>query len=279
MAKKSKNLPDFKNPPVIEVVLSVQFEELEKLGTPQMGLLWQEYRKEFPRTKELPPLSPSFETFGTSESTQGGIRFAVAKSLPLPRLWFLNDSTTRLIQVQNDRFIQNWRKLKPEDAYPRFEKLRTDFAQSFETFRKFIERENLGPLSLNQWEVTYVNHIAPSETPRRHEWISRVFSIVETKYSDDFLGDFEEAKLNVSYVISDGEQPLGRLRISIEPAYRADDKQPIVVMKNIARGPLTSSDHDAMMKCLDVGHEWIVRGFASITTREMHRIWGRSNID
>ena len=37
-------LPEFDNPPVIEVALSVQFETLANLRTPQIGVLWQEFR-------------------------------------------------------------------------------------------------------------------------------------------------------------------------------------------------------------------------------------------
>jgi hypothetical protein len=47
MNDMSKPLPEFDNPPVVEVALSVQFEALATLRTPQIGLLWQEFRDRF----------------------------------------------------------------------------------------------------------------------------------------------------------------------------------------------------------------------------------------
>ncbi|GAH85222.1 unnamed protein product, partial [marine sediment metagenome] len=38
MAVMDKPLPDFEHPPVVEVALAVQFEELSTLRTPQIGL-------------------------------------------------------------------------------------------------------------------------------------------------------------------------------------------------------------------------------------------------
>ena len=51
-------LPDFENPPLVEVALSVQFEPIEQMRTPQIGLLWTEFRHRFPVTQEHPPVDP-----------------------------------------------------------------------------------------------------------------------------------------------------------------------------------------------------------------------------
>ena len=57
----SQSLPDFDNPPLIEVALSVQFDPLEQLRTPQIGLLWAEFRDRFPVTQEHVPLDITCE--------------------------------------------------------------------------------------------------------------------------------------------------------------------------------------------------------------------------
>ncbi len=40
--------PSFERPPVIEVVLSAQFAPLSELRVPHLGLLWNDYKSEFP---------------------------------------------------------------------------------------------------------------------------------------------------------------------------------------------------------------------------------------
>jgi hypothetical protein len=41
---------------------------------------------------------------------------------PIPRLSFANEQGNEMIQVQNDRFIKNWRKEGDGEQYPHYEK-------------------------------------------------------------------------------------------------------------------------------------------------------------
>ena len=278
MSEPQSPLPDFDNPPVEEVALSVQFEPIEALGTIQLGVLWNEYREQFGKTEQHPPLPPAIESYGVPPSVPERVRFEIMQTMTSSRFWFVNESGTKLIQVQQDRFIQNWRKLKDEDEYPRYKKLRESFRDALDTFKKFLSRENLGEIKTNQWDVTYVNQISAGQGWEHHGQLANVFTVFGTKYSDNFLRDPEEARLAVYYIIPEVDgTPLGRLRITVEPGYRRSDRVPMFVMKNIARGRLEGSDMEEVLRGLDIGHEWIVRGFASITTPEMHRIWRRTD--
>jgi hypothetical protein len=53
-----KPLPEFDAPPLAEVSLGVQFQPLERLRTPQLGLLWEHFREGLPIIEEHPPLEP-----------------------------------------------------------------------------------------------------------------------------------------------------------------------------------------------------------------------------
>ena len=57
---------------------------------------------------------------------------------PLPRCWFLNDTETRLIQLQADRFIHNWRKVTGKEEYPRYEAIRDEFIDRWDEFCMFL---------------------------------------------------------------------------------------------------------------------------------------------
>lgn len=100
-------LPEFNKPPVTEVVLGVQFGQLESLHTPQLGYIWRSYRDRFPQAEEPPPLEPSVEQFGARTGRRQGVRLVLSPIPPRPRLWFLNEDETELVQVQQDRFVRN----------------------------------------------------------------------------------------------------------------------------------------------------------------------------
>lgn len=277
MSNLRLSLPDFADPPVVEVALSVQFDPLTSLRVPHLGLLWEEFRNRFPNTEEHPPLPPVIERFGVRGPS--GVSVQLETGLPMPRCWFLNEAGDELIQVQQDRFVHNWRKVGHGDKYPRYERIRETFKTELDTFCQFLDREQLGKLAPNQCEVTYVNHIASGKGWERHGQIGEVVTVWASRYSDTFLSEPEDVRFAVRYVIPDSSgAPLGRLFINVEPAYRTTDNQPVLVMQLIARGRPDGEGIEGVFRFLDTGREWIVRGFASITSSRMHEIWGRRDV-
>lgn len=270
-------LPDFANPPVVEVALSVQFEPLTNLRTPQIGLMWQGIRDRFPKTEEHAPLEPSIERFGGQLSSPGSVRVQVMRQPPVPRCWFSNESGTELIQIQQDRFIHNWRKVGTGEEYPRYERVRETFRRELESFQRFLTEEQIGEPIANQCELTYVNHMVAKDGWERHGELGAVLSLCAAEYTDQFLPEPEELRMSGSFVIPDDTgAPLGRLRFSVEPAFLRSSNQAVLVLNMIARGRPLGDGVQGVLKFLDVGREWIVRGFASITTSKMHAIWKRN---
>jgi uncharacterized protein (TIGR04255 family) len=276
MSETQPRLPDFANPPVIEVALSVQFEPLSRFRVSHFGLLWSEFRHQFPRTEEHPPRPLAIEQFGIRRAPKMDVRLEVA--LPVPQCRFLNESGTELIQIQRDRFVHNWRKVGGGDEYPRYESVKRRFEEELGTFCQFLAREDIGELVPNQCEVTYVNHIASGAGWERHGELGEVMTIWAARYSDTFLSEPEDVGLGFRYIIpgADGN-PLGRLLVSVEPAYRAEDDRPIYVLVLTARGGSIGEGIEGALGFLDIGREWIVRGFTSVTSPRMHEIWGRRN--
>ena len=174
-----KSLPVYQKPPVVEVALGVQFETIEALHAAQLGSVWQAFRKRFPKSEEHPPLESAFEKFGTKPEKERGVRFEVLTALPTPRLWFLNESGNELVQVQQNRFIRNWRKRTDSDEYPRYRHIRECFRKDFEIFRSLIDREQWGAIEPDQCEVTYVNVIPAARAGRITEnWTESVRCLV-----------------------------------------------------------------------------------------------------
>jgi len=184
-----------------------------------------------------------------------------------------------LLQVQPDRFTHNWRKVKDEDEYPRYEKVRATFQEEVEKFQVFLSREGVGELALNQCEVTYVNHIFPCEHWEHHGELHKVITIVSAGSDAGVLPKEESVQYVSHHVINDeNDEFLGRLHISVESAYHKEDDVPIFVLKLTVRGRPLTEGLAGVLGFFDMGRELIVRGFTDITTDEMHNIWERHNV-
>lgn len=263
-------LPDFAHPPVVETVLSVQFEQLLLAKTAHFGLYWSQIRMGYPQTAEQAELPAVVEMEAGQPALPIDIQLQTFNAPPTPRFWFTNSAGTELLQVQRDRFIKNWRKVGEQDVYPHYEQVKKGFDRDFNKFSQFIEKHELGQVRINQCEVTYINHIVSGNGWNSHEDEDKVFNIWKQPESR-IPGRAEGAAIRTKFPIRDiAGQFCGRLHVSIQPVQRLSDGRPMFVMELTARGQ--SGDGTQFF---DLGRKWIVRSFAELTTPEMHRIWGR----
>jgi uncharacterized protein (TIGR04255 family) len=272
---RPEDLPDFRKPPLAETVLSLQFESIAGLTTAHIGLLWQRFRDRFPLIEEQPPLSPILEKFGPPSPAQ--VEVTVEEKPPVPRLWFLNQDKTELIQVQADRFIHNWRKMQGIEPYPRFEPIRDKFRNEVATLVQFLEDEGMGTPVVNQCEVTYVNHIEPSGVWERHGQMERVLANWSAGPEEHrFLPEAEDGGVRLRFVMHDeAGKPVGRLHVISQSAWKKTDNTPIMVLNLTARGEPIGEGIEGAFRFFEVGRRWIVKGFADLTTTPMHRVWER----
>ncbi len=273
MADSESQLPDFENPPLTEVAISVQFESLPALQVPQIGLLWSKFRDRFPNTEQHTPLDPVIESF--EQPVHPKIQFEISNVPPVPRCWFLNDAGSELVQIQLNRFTRNWRKVDKSDLYPRYQYVRSQFVQDFEYFCSFLEAEALGIIKPIQCEVSYINNIESTKDWNKHSEIGKVLAMWNPGKVGNLLSNLESGRVATQHVVrsSDGD-PIARLHISTQPAFSAADNQPIFVMNITARGAPFEQSIQGVLAFIDKGRELIVQGFKSVTTPEMHKVWG-----
>jgi uncharacterized protein (TIGR04255 family) len=249
----------------------VQFAQLEKFSVPHFGLFWSELRAEYPTFEVKPPLGTQREHFGGIPPGGPAIALMLSSDQPPVRCWFLNAAGDQLVQVQRDLFIRNWRKSPEAPNYPEYDVLRPRFEADWLRFVRFLEKERIGPPEINQCEVTYINHI-----PIGEGWTSfgRVDGVVRMLGAPlgEFLPEPEILVLNARYVMPDKR---GRLHVGLNPAIRKQDGQRVLQLTLTARGRPASASHADIMAWLDLGHDWVVNGFADLTTQFMHERWGR----
>jgi uncharacterized protein (TIGR04255 family) len=200
------------------------------------GLFWRKVNDRFPHTEERPALTPMIERFPDAITSGGRVRFEAMEVPQLPRLWLLNEAGTEMIQIQNDRFIKNWRKQSETDPYPHYEPvIKRAFERDFRDFQLFLAEEELGAVKVNQCEVTYVNHIVSGEGWQNFAEVDRLFTFCN-RTSGDAPGSLEDFSAHLRFPITDREsRPVGRLHVNVQPALRANDNRPMYVMNLTAR--------------------------------------------
>lgn len=277
-AARPAGLPNFKRPPLNELVLSVQFGSLPFKNV-HAGLLWQKFSTIYPRVEEQPALEPVFETFG-APTPAPQISFQLMSMVGAAiRYWFISPDGNELLQVQGDRLLHNWRQQDPQDEYPRYEGLKEKFAHEIAVAASFFRESGFGEMSFNQCEVSYINVIDMPDGQDPNARLDEVLTIISSEHSDTFLPPLERGILNFSYVLpgESGNEPLGRLHINVQPVVHRKNNRPAVRLHLTARGNPNDSSLDAALAWLDKGREAAVKGFASITTQNMHRLWERTN--
>lgn len=196
-----------------------------------MGLLWQRFRESFPELEIHPALDPRFERPNPAPGEGLTVKF---ETVPTPRAWFIGTNKAHLIQVQQDRFVFNWRKVPGED-YPRYEHVRASFQKNFGILKQFLLDEQLGEPSLNQWELTYVNHIPAGDGWHRHGELGSVVPLLVGSMQGEYLPEPEDIALRVRYAIPDKHGAVARLHVVADPGFDSSGK-PGIVLTLTARG-------------------------------------------
>lgn len=255
-------LPSFERPPLIETATSVQFGQLSRLSNAQVALFWDhKLRREYPDHTYTGPISAQSEQF--SELPRKRPQFPMLKvgSFPPARLQMMSEDNYRMVQMQNDRLVFNWRRLD-KGVYPRWKET-----------REFLKEENIGELKPNQWEVTYVNHfLAGEDWKSSDDWVGLVPGLIGAGLK---MPQLEQESLSVGIHLEIKPRK-GRLHVELNHGFRSteDEETEILTLQLVARGPVESEDESELMNGLDLGRSVIVRAFAELTGDEAHKRWG-----
>jgi uncharacterized protein (TIGR04255 family) len=260
------NLPEFGKPPLNEVVLGVQFDSPVGYQQIQAWEVWRLFSDDFPKVQALPPLPPSFETFGPQAPL---FSFGPITGPMHNRFWFTSKTGDEVIQFQNDRLLHNWRKVGDQSSeYPRFDTIVTKFRREASILEEFFQTINHKTLQIRQCEVSYVNHIrdTSSEQLKISDWLN--FLSFPVSEPDDFSVSFRKT------IRSDKGEPRGRLTCESATAVEQGGRH-FISLTLAARGAPEQPSMDSALEFLRRGRDVIVTTFAEITTDSAHKAWER----
>ncbi len=272
MVQGAARLPEFERPPVSEVAISVEFSGIDSWRAGHAGLYWRRIKSEYPASETQPPLPSQIERFD-ERSPQGPVISMGIVDPNSARFWFLSGDGTKLVQVQRDRFIINWRKVTGTEVYPRYEsEMRPRLEREWRQFEDFIGEEQLGSLAVQQCDITYINDIPQGEGWETLSDSLTLFSPWWGNTSGGFLPPPESVNVTGSFLMPSQR---GRLHFATQNVIRYRDQRQVVQLRLTARGKPEMVDLQGVLRWLDLGHEWIVRAFADLTSPTAHALWDR----
>lgn len=265
-------LPKFEAPPVIETVLSVQFTPLQQYSNAHAGWFWKNYLDpNWGTIKEVPRINEQFERF-ESEKKWGTSSEVIIRTAPdVERHQISRSDGERMIQIQDNRFVYNWKKV--EGGYPSFGILLPEFHDYFSKFQEFATDAGNDGLQLNQWEVTYVNHLFKGEAwDSSADWLYLLPWLVSP--AADVMGQSPDSVQQDWHLVI-GEN-YGRLHVSLKHVRIGTAEGPEALSLQLtARGPIDIEREIDLETGFNIGHSSIVLSFDAMTSEDAHKIWKR----
>jgi uncharacterized protein (TIGR04255 family) len=261
------NLPSYNNPPLEEVAFGCRFTPLKRWRIPHTGSLWSQFSKDYPIIEHAPPIF--------SDNT--AMLFDETTGFPLPRVWFINNTESRLIQFQQDRFHYNWRKREGEPAYPRFNELFSKFSEYIDIFEKFTADHGLGLVEAQSFELSYINHIhnfLPDKQSTLFDVLQCFLNNFKWDGNNHYLSKPKDIVLNTTFSLPN---EFGDLIVKIGQGKRTIDGPELLVFELTARGINPSKLLSNRKEWFDVAHECIVNSFTDLTCPNVqYEQWGRN---
>jgi len=265
MTDRPADLPDYRDPPIDEVVISVQFPPIEGFFDTHAGLYWQRVRQDYPRSESQPRMEGPIETAEPGQLIPMSLQLTPGQG----RVWLISADDDFLIQVQNTRFIQNWRRRQGE--YQHFEQLSNLFWANYTKFLEFLTEEGLTKPAVQQVEVSYVNWIPEQATDfLRPASVAAVSVLGSNGYPD-------QQSWIARYSLESDRGLIQRLYVQSLPASRKDAPNvsgtQFALTYRAARAD--GIELSELSELIGSARITIVTAFTDLTTEDAHQRWGR----
>lgn len=269
----SDRTPKYDNPPVVETVIGVQFPELAEFRSAHFGEYRSRIKDRFPACEDQPRLRSVNEVFPRAAPRDiPVVRFS--RGVAPARIWYVAKPANELIQLQPDRYLFNWRKRDDGTEYPSYSVNSQKFLDLFKEFRQFCDSAQLDDPTPEIAEVTYINHIRTESAESAVELFGKVFVGMRWETADGWLPKPESAGFNRSFVI---DKSRGRLHATAAVAVDLVRKEELVRLELTARVIHPAGDAVQIEESLQLAHDWVVSGFASMTSPEIQeKRWKRT---
>jgi uncharacterized protein (TIGR04255 family) len=250
----------FTQPPLVEIAFSVEFIAPD-FSSVHLGLYWESIRSDFPLQQDSQPII--LEEYGNSTP-------------PLRRVGFVSNDRSKIIQLQENLFIFNWR-YNSQDETHHFGNILVQFIAYWNRFQEWWLNLEGEPIEVQKYELTYFNAIDQEnsgwQNAKDH---AKVFNFIETKWSD-FLNVPESLDIQINFLLPNNS---GTLSVSVDQLSLSSDEddQEEVTSKDVVFFKLLAQSSDTSILITDwvtSAHDYIVKVFLELTKEDTQKLWGR----
>lgn len=147
MKQRPPDMPDYNRPPIDEVAISVQFPPIDDFAETNIREYWrEEVQQDYPIAERQPRLEGPIES--PDPAPTASVLQVPIGIVPQGRMWLISESDDFLIQIQNTRFIQNWRRRKA--AYEHFDQIHELFGKTSDGFESILTVKVCGSLGCSR---------------------------------------------------------------------------------------------------------------------------------
>jgi uncharacterized protein (TIGR04255 family) len=255
---------EFDNPPIDELICGLEFEP--PLGPdfriPHIGAFWQQVRADFPKCEHAQPIA-----------TQGQLLVDPETGIPLPRVWLISENEQKLMQIQRDRILFNWRKRAPDHVYIRFAAALQQLVHGVRQFWAFLDGERIATPKAQKYELTYTNILTKGAGWDQPADIAKLIRITPPSEALSAFPNLLATSGGAAGSLPDGR---GELAAKVAFGNRVIDGTPIYKFDLTARGLGESNSIESMEEWFRFAHDQISDLFVAITTeRAQYEIWRR----
>lgn len=264
--------PKFSNPPLIERAISIVFDPLAQLSLGDYGLFWSEILGEFPVSEALDPVAVEVEQFDGFRPPRVGIQ--IMSGGMIPRAAFRNAAAGELIQIQSDRFGFNWIKTGEDHAYPHSEATLDRFFLLFKQFSKFVQKRQLGEISIVQCELTNVNVVPVSDVGQSFADIATVVRLAPLSFDCAQLQLENQLVGSKHLMLDDRGRPIGRVHALGQPSLRVPGNEEAYRLDISARGAPLGTGLEGARRFFEEAVSAVNGVFLASVTKAGRRFWG-----
>jgi uncharacterized protein (TIGR04255 family) len=249
----------FTQPPLFEIVFSVEFVASD-FSSVHLGLYWDSIRSEFPFQQDTSPIIlEEYENYTPA----------------LRKVGFLSNDRGKLIQLQENLFIFNWR-YDPQDENHHFGNILNQFIVYWNHFQEWWLNLEGEPIEVQKYGLAYLNTIDENSGWKNTKDHAKVFNFIETK-SLGFLNILESLDMTINFLLPND---LGTLLARVEQLsiLNDDDNEEEVNSENVVSFKLMTQSIDTNISLTDwltSAHDYIVKAFLELTREDAQKLWGR----
>ena len=252
---------DFERPPIVEVAVGVGFTPITAFTAPYFGRFWDVLGPDFPNCEQKNPIlrNPPLSVVDLGDA-------------PI-RCWLLSKSGDRLVQLQNDALIFNWRRQEASAAYPEYTSIKPEFLKQLDHFSDFVKDQFGIALAFNRYELTYVNLIPVTDGVTVLGLGGELVVDHMRSRHERLLPQPAGFDWSTTYPLPEHQ---GQLSIRATSAIENSDARRHLVRLELSavcgrtRSGVSPSDW------LDMAHNWITQGFVDVTNPDIQReVWQR----